>query len=194
MVVVDVASGSGFDSPVLASAVGDAGHLFVLESRPAHLPLLANNLTANGVSNATIIREPWSHESISEPPEALSGLDTLCLPQFDVLRINEDANVVSTLAGARNCLWNFRPAIMMTAAGEHDMRAAEACVADFGYHSLRVDFLLFDVENFKRRTDDIFDGGIGLCLFALPEELDVQSAWAEWVRIASTAGALTAAM
>jgi precorrin-6B methylase 2 len=184
MIVVDVASGAGFDSSVLATAVGEAGHLFLLESRPAHAPLLANNLSANHVSNATVIHQTWSDESISEP---LSGVDALCLPRFHVLRINEDANAVQILGGAHNCLWNFRPAIMIAATAEDVTQAAEACVRDFGYHTLRIDFPLFDAENFNRRSEDLFDGRLARALFALPEELDLRSAQSQWQRIASRA-------
>jgi hypothetical protein len=189
MIVVDVASGFGFDSRVLASSIGDAGHLFLLESRPAHRPALVNNLNANGVSNATIIREPSSDESTAEAQESMSGIDALCLPRFHVLRINEDANAVRTLAGARNCLWTFRPAIMIASNDEDTLRAAEVSVGDFGYQTLRVDSLLFDADNFNRRSDDIFDGRSGLALFALPEELGMQSARAEWMSIVSPAHA-----
>jgi hypothetical protein len=148
------------------------------------VPLLANNLSANGVSDATIIQSS-PDESISEVPGAFFALDTLCLPRFHVLRINEDVNAVCTLAGARNCLWNFRPAIMIMAHGEDAVRAAEASVADFGYHSLRVDAPLFDPENFNRRSDDIFGGRMGFALFALPEERDLHSVQSQWMRIAS---------
>jgi hypothetical protein len=180
-IVVDIASGPGFDSTVLASAVGDAGHLFLLESRPEHLRVLTNNLNANDVSNATIIRQRGI-DATTEIPEGLSGLDALCLPKFHLLRINEDANAIRALAGARNCVWNFRPAIMIAAAGEDAMQSAEATVADFGYHGIRVDVPLFDPGNFNRRTDDIFGGRKGIALFALPEELDLQFARSQWMR------------
>jgi hypothetical protein len=181
-VVVDVASGPGFDSTILASAFGDGGHLFLLESRPGYLGVLTNNLNANGVSNATIIRQRGI-DATSEIPKSSSGLDALCLPKFHLLRINEDANAMRVLAGAQNCVWNFRPAIMIAATGEDAMQAAETTVADFGYHCMRFDFPLFDPGNFNRRTNDIFDGRKGIALFALPEELDLQFLRSQWMRI-----------
>jgi tetratricopeptide (TPR) repeat protein len=189
-VIVDVASGSGFDSAYLASAAGDRGHLFLLESRPAHAPILANNLRANDVSNATHIRYgmPAAFEECASGSSNLSasdGLDGLRLPPFQVLKINEGADPLRTVARARDCLWNYRPAVLMLLDEEPVAREAADCVEAFGYQCLRIDFSFFDPGNFNRRTDDIFDGRMALALFALPEELDMRAARDDWMRIAS---------
>jgi tetratricopeptide (TPR) repeat protein len=189
-IMVDVASASGFDSPYLASAAGDSGHLFLLESRPAHASILENNLRANNVSNATHIRYGMrgaSEECTAGSPDAstLDGLDALCLPRFQLLKINEGADALRILARAHGCLWNYRPAVLMLLDQDTAAREAADCVEAFGYQCLRIDFPFFDPANFNHRTDDIFDGRMALAIFALPEELDMRGARDDWMRIAS---------
>jgi len=189
-IVVDVASASGFDAPYLAAAVGDGGHLFLLESRPAHAPILANNLRANNVSNATHIRygtwvQPEECTSESSDSSTSDGLDALCLPRFQVLKINEGADPLRVLARAHHCLWNYRPAILILTHQENTVREAGDCMETFGYQCLRIDTPFFDPENFNLRTDDIFEGRMAFALFALPEELDMRSARDDWKHIGS---------
>jgi hypothetical protein len=190
MIVVDVASGSGFDSRFFASALGDAGHLFMLESRATHVPLLENNLHANSVSNATVIRIPLAGADVQPMTASREGsveydLDDLSLPRFQLLKINDGFNAVRVLRGAAKCLWQFRPAIAIFSMKEAAVQEAKEAVTDFGYQTMRFDFPLFDSENFNARRADVFDGQIAFALFALPEERDMRTARIDWNRLAS---------
>jgi len=179
-IIVDIGSAFGCDVPLLASAAGGTGHLFLFESRRALLPLLANNL-AGRISNATTITtrvrgaclaangEDSDNEASNPTPVSL---DELGLPPFHWLKINEDNRAVELLDGAGTCLWKHRPGLFVTVTGHDEMLQVEERVRDFGYHSVRIDSPLFNPRNFNRRVDDIFGGHIAHVLFAVPEESD----------------------
>ncbi len=54
--VMEVGAGVGAHAVFLGRLLGEAGHLFVYESRPVQQRILRQNLAANGVSNVTVMR------------------------------------------------------------------------------------------------------------------------------------------
>jgi len=182
-IVVEVQSGFGAHAVYLASTVGEAGHVFVLESRPELVPLLANNLRANGISNVTTIISSLRGMA-SDPPRSAGiettgiaaslTIDALCLPKFQWLKINEAADPVEVLKGAADCVWKFRPSIFVSVDEVSSMDEVENCVADFGYRSTQIECPLFVPSNFNRRTEDIFRDQSVHGLLAIPEEHDIE--------------------
>jgi hypothetical protein len=188
MTVIEVNAGVGMHALVLGPIVGNAGHLFLYESRPLFQQVLRQNLAANGVTNVTVMKRELAGvggavESEVKPNEianqsdgahtaSMDTIDDLRLEQLQWLKIADATDPIRVLRGAAESLWRLRPNLFVAAP---DMRAAReivACASDFGYRCWKVEHAYFNPQNFNRRETDIFAGRAALAVLAMPEEAD----------------------
>ncbi len=188
MTAMEVEASVGVHALALAEAVGAAGHLFLYESRPIVRRILLQNLTANRVLNATVMRRMLGRTGNAEglgtgdaaPAPAAPGpitetLDDLQLARLDWLKINDGRIALAVLDGAAATLWRLRPRLFLTADAS-TLPTLSDRASEFGYRRWRVETPLFNPDNFNRRDDDIFSGGSALALLAIPEEIEVDAA------------------
>jgi tetratricopeptide (TPR) repeat protein len=190
--VVEVAPGVGVHSLALAGAVGANGHLFLIEWRPGLRRLLQQNLTANRVTNVTLLHNlPARPGSSSIAPEQgqqqthidasttrvrVETLDEYLLEDLRLLKINEGADAAAVIDGAVDTLWRLRPLVFMAIDSASSTALLAARVKALGYRCWRMEAPLFNPNNFNCRADDIFGGATSLALLAVPEEVEVDVA------------------
>jgi len=193
-VIIEVGTGVGAHTLVLAHAAGAAGHLFLYESRPVVRRILQQNLEANHVSNFTLMRRTLASQrgngataavessvanpSTVAPPTVASTetVDELRLQRLNWIKVNPGVAALEVLDGAPDTLWRLRPWLFLAAADEATLTALANRAREFGYRCWRMESPLFNPENFNRRDDDIFSGGVALALLAFPEEIEVDVA------------------
>jgi len=173
-VVLEVGAGIGAHALSLRPAIGDAGHLFLYESRPLFQRVLRQNLSANGIANVTVMKRDVSIETIDE----------LRLEALDWLKINEDSDPLVVLDGAADSLWRTRPRLFIAALDEAATAAIGVRVRDFGYQCWRLETPYFNPDNFNRREADIFSGRIAVGVIAVPEEIELEIAFDHCVKMA----------
>jgi hypothetical protein len=173
-VVMVVGAGIGIDALSLRPAIGDAGHLFLYESRPLFQRVLRQNLSANGIANVTVMKRDVSTETIDE----------LRLEALDWLKINEDSDPLVVLDGAADSLWRTRPRLFIAAPDEPATAVIAARVRDFGYQCWRLATPYFNPDNFNWREADIFSGRMAFGVIAVPEEIELEIAFDRCVKMA----------
>jgi hypothetical protein len=157
--ILEIDSGVGAHAVALAQMIGGQGHLMLYESRPLLRQILRQNLAANRVGNATLMRRSET-------------VDDLHLARLDVLKVNTGAIAMDVLAGAGDTLWRLRPSLFIAAADDPALAEPAARVKEFGYRCWRMAAAWFNPYNFNRRDDDIFAGRSALALVATPEEVE----------------------
>ena len=186
MTVVAVgASGCGIDALPLARALGPAGQLILYEDDALHRQVLRENLTSNGIDNATLMRRPLRR--VRAPTETQSAsdqrteiappsdtIDDLRLERLNWIRVGERADAEDVLRGAAATLWRLRPGLFVDIAAGDCMDHALAAARDFGYSCWRMRFPWFDTRNFNRRDADLFDGAAAQVMLAFPEEAGIK--------------------
>jgi tetratricopeptide (TPR) repeat protein len=187
--VLEAGAGVGMHALFLGAAVGAAGHLFVYEPRPVVQRILRQNLGANGVSNATVMRRALGRSAAqgTDAVEAVGAplresVDELRLERLDWLKV-DDASGVEVLEGAAETLWRLRPRLFLAAADEAMLGTLVERAKAYSYRCWRLETGLFNAANFNRRDTDIFAGRKALALLAIPEEIDVDMALDECVEI-----------
>jgi FkbM family methyltransferase len=191
--MMEVGAGVGAHAVFLGTLLGEAGHLFLYESRPVLQRILRQNLAANRVSNATVMRRALGSQGEGEGTAGVAGsaaaipttetLDELQLERLDWLKINESVAALDVLAGASETLWRLRPRLFLAAADEATLRELAQRTREFSYRCWRMETALFNPQNFNRRETDIFNGATALALLAIPEETEVDVALDECIEI-----------
>ena len=172
--LMEVGAGVGAHAVFLGRMLGEAGHLFVYESRPVPQRILRQNLAVNGVSNVTVMRRELGSRGEGEGSEPTSEtLDDLQLERLDWLKVNAGVAALDILAGASETLWRLRPLLFLAAADEQGLHELTERAREFGYRCWRMEAGLFNRENFNRREADIYAGAKAMALLAIPEEIDV---------------------
>jgi hypothetical protein len=190
---MEVATGVGIHSLCLAKAVGEAGHLFLYESRPIIRKILEHNLAANRVANVTVMRRALrgprglalsADITSSEVADSARStripdsetLDELQLERLDWLKINDGILALEVLKGATDTVWRLRPCLFIAAADQTAMSELAGRVKELSYRCWRAETSIFNPENFNRRESDIFAGRTDLALLAIPEEIEIDIA------------------
>ena len=172
--MLEVGAGVGAHAVFLSRMLGEAGHLFLYESRPVLQRILRQNLAANGVRNVTVMRRQLGSRGEGEGPEPTSEtLDDLQLERLDWLKLNAGVAAQDILAGASETLWRLRPLLFLAATDEQGLRTLTEQAREFGYRCWRMEAALFNRQNFNRREADIFGGAKAITLLAIPEEIEV---------------------
>ena len=118
--MLEVGAGVGAHAVFLGRLLGEAGHLFLYESRPVLQRILRQNLAANGVSNVTVMRRTLGSRGEGEGSEAAmpttETLDELQLERLDWLKVDASVAALDVLAGASETLWRLRPLLFLAAA------------------------------------------------------------------------------
>jgi tetratricopeptide (TPR) repeat protein len=186
-VVLEVGAGVGAHAVFLGTILGEAGHLFLYESRPVLQRILRQNLAANGVGNVTVMRRTLGSRGEGEgmPGEmpTTETLDELQLERLDWLKVDASVAALDVLSGASETLWRLRPLLFLAAADEKALAALTERTREFSYRCWRMETALFHSQNFNRRETDIFDGRIALALLAIPEEIEVDVALDDCIEI-----------
>jgi len=185
--MMEVGAGIGAHAVFLGAMLGEAGHLFLYESRPVLQRILRQNLAANGVSNVTVMRRTLGNRSEEEGLEAVmpttETLDELQLERLDWLKVGTSVAALDVLAGGSETLWRLRPLLFLAAQNEPGLRELVERAREFGYRCWRMETALFNPDNFNRRETDIYGGGKALALLGIPEEIDVDIALDECTEI-----------
>jgi len=182
--VMEVGAGVGAHALFLAAAVGEAGHLFLYESRPVVRRILQQNLAANRVVNMTLMRRTLGgsstgtdigegHNDGMRPEPSTETLDELQLERLDWLKLADSDTALAVLEGGADTLWRLRPLLFVAAADEPGLRRLAARVQEFSYRCWRLQSALFNAQNFNRRDADIFASRQAFALLAIPEEIEV---------------------
>ena len=187
--VMEVGSGIGVHALALAPWLGNAGHLFLYEARPLVQNILQQNLAANGIGNATIMKRALrgqppngtatnlnggqASDGSGTPPAEAETIDGLRLESLHWLKINEAVDPLIVLEGATESLWRLRPNLFAAVSDDAELAAVALRLRDAGYQCWKVDTPYFDPANFNRCEDDIFDGLAAIALLAIPEESEM---------------------
>jgi precorrin-6B methylase 2 len=185
MFVVEADAGVGAHALFLSKCAGPEGHLFLIESNAIRRQILRQNILANRVENATLLRGPVAdstEDSDGTPPRWMS-IDDLQLERLDWIKIQTERTAKAILDGARETLWRLRPKIFVGVRDHASAVAMANILREFGYRCWCVEMPLFNSANFARYERDIFNGLTATGLFALPEELDNEFALASGVEI-----------
>jgi tetratricopeptide (TPR) repeat protein len=180
MTVLEVDAGIGAHSVPLASMLGNDGHLFLYEDDCYARQILRENLKANVISNATVMRRSLSgvrrDDSRSEAAPPLPGsvelqtetIDDLRLKRLDWLKIGERTDAAHVLQGACDTIRRLHPGVFIVVPGPLALLALGSVLKKFGYTSWRVETPLFNPANFNKRDVDVFEGRKSLALVASP--------------------------
>jgi hypothetical protein len=189
---MEVGAGAGSHSIDLARMLGPSGHILLLEPRAIQRRVLAQNLSANGVLNVTLLGRglaanaaPGLANAKAHLDVALTGrvpdthgvidtLDGMRLQHLDLLKINECADVRDIFGGGGETLWRLRPRLFVAVRDAHELERACLKAREFGYRCWRHESRLFSPVNFNLREDDAFLGRTVLAMVAIPEELDAE--------------------
>lgn len=190
--IVEAGSGVGAHALPLAGAAGEAGQVFLYEARPKMRQMLEQNLAANRVTNATVMKralgsqgEPAAApvESGSTTPGATAAigittetLDELGLERLTWLKVNESVSALDILGGASESLWRLRPLLFLSAPDDAAIAALAAKAREFSYRCWTMRTAYFNPNNFNRRANDVFPGRAALVLVAIPEEMEADIA------------------
>jgi tetratricopeptide (TPR) repeat protein len=180
--VLEAGAGVGEHALFLAAVLGEAGHLFLYESRPVVKRILQQNLGANRISNVTLMRRTLGATGEAADPNA-ETLDELQLERLDWLKIKGSVSALDILDGGADTLWRLRPLLFLAAPDEAALTALASRVKEFSYRCWRMDTALFNPQNFNRRDTDIFSGRSALALLAIPEEIEVDVALDQCIEI-----------
>ena len=193
-VLIEVGSGIGVHAVFLGAAIGESGHLLIYESRPRMRRVLRQNLTANRVTQVTVMRRKLGRRCLVKSGEcdkqsssdsltavasedvATETLDGLKLERLDWLKINDGNVALDILEGAAESLWRLRPSLFISAADISMLDRLANVLREFGYRCWRHETALFNQANFNRREDDLFSGRTALALLAIPEEAGIGAA------------------
>jgi tetratricopeptide (TPR) repeat protein/precorrin-6B methylase 2 len=181
--ILEAGSGVGAHTVPLARALGPNGHLLAYESRPRQLRVLRQNLSANGLRNATVmtrtlavVPDKGADHGLPPAAQAAETVDQLRLRRLDWLKINTDAAATDVVAGAAQTLWRLRPRLMITVPTGEAVTQLADLLREFGYRCWRQETPLFNAANFNRHDRDVFGGRVVWTLLGIPEEVEVDVA------------------
>jgi hypothetical protein len=175
MTVLLANGGVGSHALALARLVGPDGRLFVHEPRPRLRVLLNQNFAANDVRQATIVsRALGGHEPIMDAhARPISDtVDDLGLASLDWIKLDACGDALAVLEGAKQTLWQRRPSVLIRVGDPSLIAPIATHLGEYGYRRWRVAAPLFNRDNFKHRSEDVFGGGSVTCLVGVPEERD----------------------
>ena len=161
--VLEVGAGVGVHSLPLAEAIGDAGHLILYETGPVKRQILRNNLDANRVANATLMKRSLGRAET---------LDELDLERLDWLKINDDT-ALEILEGGADTWWRLRPRLFIASTDAGHLIEVARAVKEYGYRCWKMETALFNSNNFSCRTENVFGDRTALALLAVPEEVEM---------------------
>jgi tetratricopeptide (TPR) repeat protein len=179
--VVEVGSGVGIHAVFLGKLIGPEGHLMLVELAPKMAPVLRQNLSANGVTGVTLVRDQDGGNEAT--------IDQLRLQRLQCLKIHQHNQPVQVLQGSVDTLWRLRPIVFASANNARDMAMMADLARGCSYRTWQMDTSLFATDNFNRRTDDVFDGRCVTALFAAPEEIEMDITLANCVELLGNAKA-----
>jgi len=180
MTVLEAGAGIGCSALWLSRRVGPEGHVFLYENDPLRRQVLEQNLKANHVGNATLIRRRFERSDGNEPGDTL---DDLQLERLDWLKVGDVRRALDVLEGAGETLWRLRPRLAFDMSDTDDAAPLTQRANDFGYGCWRMETPLHNAANFNRRDKDIFEGRMAAVLIALPEENGLDPGHDGWLRL-----------
>ena len=163
--VLEIGAGVGHHALPLSVTIGPTGHLILDEPRRVQHQILQQNLAANRVGNATLLKH-------APDGSAIESVDDLQLGELDCLKLNDGMQAQAILEGAAATLWRLRPMLFVAAPDEPTLAVIARSAQTFGYRVWRMSTPLFNPGNFNRRDADIFAGATALAILALPEEIE----------------------
>jgi len=194
MVLLSSDAGIGVHALCLSPRIGREGHLFLYEHDPMRRQALAQNLKANRITNATIMRRrlkgvcaeesravlrPTSTDPFRPCISAIDldeSIDELRLQRLDWLKIDDGDLAPNVLQGAAETVWRLRPRMVVRVTTDEALHGVAARASEYGYACWRAETSLFNPRNFNNRDRDVHSGRKALALIAFPEEFDLDLA------------------
>jgi len=171
--VVIASPGIGMHAIPLARGLGDDGHLMLFEPRAPIRRMLAHNLAANGIGNATLLPRALG----AVPGTDADAIDGLALARVDGLKLESGSDADAIVEGASETLWRCRPWVAIACDDEPTLARRAARLRESGYRPFALRSPLHRRDNFAQRDEDAFGGQVALTLIALPEEADAPDGW-----------------
>jgi precorrin-6B methylase 2 len=171
--VLEANAGVGVQALGLSVQVGPTGHVLLYEDDSRRYQLLIQNLAANGVPNATVMRGSLTGKG--DPKLPVDRIDDLYLERLDWIKLTGTAAVASVLEGAAETLWRLRPRVFARAQTEQSLRDLAACLRSYGYRCWSFTSPIYNDDNFNRRRDNLFGSEVSVAIVAFPEEIDVRA-------------------
>ncbi|HET9338453.1 MAG TPA: glycosyltransferase family 9 protein [Casimicrobiaceae bacterium] len=175
MTVLEAGGGAGAHTMALARAVGPSGVVLAWEARAPLRRLLAGNLAAHALSQATVMTRDLVGPGSPGFDARHETIDDLGLARCDGIVVHESAGAEAIVAGAQATLWRCRPWLMLGADDVAALARLREGLREAGYRAWRVDTPLDPPSSFNRRDDGLFGGASAHALFALPEEVDLRA-------------------
>jgi hypothetical protein len=181
--IVEEGCGIGASTLFFARTVSASGHVIAYESDRRKRQIAQQNLYANRFRNVTLLPRGLGGKSgqataASDDAQARAAVDTidgLRLAQLDWIRINTGTLAAAVLSGGSETLWRLRPWVFVVTEDVAQEEAILAVLRDHAYQCRRFLAPLFRMDNYNRRTDDIFDGRVVSGLLCVPEEVEIDT-------------------
>jgi tetratricopeptide (TPR) repeat protein len=137
--MLEVGAGVGAHALGVSRHLGAAGHLILWEARASYRRALRNNLAANRIANATVLR-------------SYTSVDALELGRLDWLRIAPGCDAISELEGASDTLWSSRASVVVEMSPDAPSEAVVAKLGAFGYRMWTVPASAVDTGGLSARA------------------------------------------
>jgi hypothetical protein len=178
--VIEAGAGVGAHSIALANSLATDAHVLLYENRPLFRDVLRQNLSANGVRNATVMKtclRGCIDEDDRQPADAAAPvmsetIDALRLGRLDLLKIFQHGDALAILDGASDTIWRLRPRIFSEMLDPALTAQVTERMREFGYRSWRMDTPLFNSNNFNRQDQNVFGDRSAQAVLCIPEEID----------------------
>jgi hypothetical protein len=193
MTVLEVGAGIGVHSVMLASAVGPSGHVYLYEDDNYLKQILHENLLANRVSNATVMRRSltrlasadsggpavtrpvWGIPELEATGQRTETIDDLGLECLDLFKIDrKDSDTLHVIEGAHGTLSQLRPRLFVGVSCPQALHEIKARLERLAYACWRAETPLFNPANHNGRDVDLFHGRTSTALLAIPEEIEFE--------------------
>jgi FkbM family methyltransferase len=197
MTVLDVGANIGAHTVFFATAAGDDGLVIAFEPQRAVYHMLCGNIALNGLGNVAAHHAALGRTlgSIAVPPldytrsnnfggvslgTAASGypvplvtIDSLALPQCDLIKVDVEGMEHDVLRGAAATIARFQPVLYVENDREEKSAALIALLFELGYRLHWHVTPLFNPKNYAGNTRDIFGGTLSTNMLGLPRSIVV---------------------
>jgi FkbM family methyltransferase len=190
-VAIDVGANIGALTIPMARLVGAKGVVYAFEASAVNLTLLRENVEQNYLDNIiTIVPKAasdklgtlkvdrqsalhaYSRRDINEGEFAVDcvRIDDLSLPRLNLIKIDVDGHELEVLNGAVETIRRCRPIIYIENEIDHKREVLVAWLVDHGYRLFWHRPYLFNADNWRGKTKNIFGALVSIMNVCIPDE------------------------
>ncbi len=199
--IVEIGAGFGARTIPLARLVGAEGKLIAVEQSRQMVDLLHANAVLSGLNNIQVVHvrmtdlpgmveviEPsFEHEGntgmVAHRPANGQDKNLVAADQLDrqywgsiaFLYVDTPGETASVLTGAIRMLKSQRPVVVVNADNQEDANMATEQLIALGYRLWWFRCPFFNADNFFQNRENLFNGYVGNCLVALPDDQDISA-------------------